>query len=1544
MSLRTRLVIAVLLAAPLLSATSPAVVSAQQCPTTTVRRIVYRQISDFATDGSGIRPDPVLMKISDDGSRVVFVVNQTRLYTIDTADGAMRQVVDVVNNTPSRDRINWIDISGNGGKVVWGAANYSEIFIADFNGANQRRIATDLPKAGGGTEPLAPAPYIYATRITADGGRVYFAHIGGNVDIAGIYGVNADGSGQSQVFSFRALAQFLGTDPAVTFGNAYFINTLSISDDGSRMVFGTGAGQGGPFGRVVSYDGSFHLISNSLSGTTGLHTIEISGNGSRVGFFELVTGSNENVVASANIDGSDPKRLMPVPDSIFLAGLSRDGTSAFVPRTQAQTDGSALLDLVVRPCGPLDPFYNAGQLSPAADGRRFAFLTSLQHQVQQIWIGEIDPPPAGGEVEVSEISFAPNFVLADRSTASTFRARVTGPGGIGAVCGRSLRNGQFAFRFIESQLFDDGSNGDPSAGDSVFTKSEIRNDMATPDAVNPLAIRVTGVATGARRVTAVDAVPFFVVAQQPPAGSVLITAIDPPSAPAGAEVVIRGSNFDATPANNIVVFGNKQARVLSASSTELRVVVPVDLPQGEVQVSVTSSARCSNMVPFTVGPGTGPTATHTMMGPTHTPMPPSDCCVAGDEPGCSVPSCQNCVCQATFNTCCEGPWDEFCTMVANNECALQCPCVATPTRPPTHTATRSRTPTATHTQPPTLTRTPTRTPTPTILPTFTRTPTRPPTPTATEGVDLVAHALEVTQSVQDLNNSVRLVAEKRTFVRFHVRSNRGQYETTARLRVRRGGDVVELSPINPGGVITVRPDPDRGVLNHAFLFALPSGMRSGSVELTGELNPNGAPMEINGANNASTVTVRFESVPQQYLVFYKVGYDVGGQIFYPSDVHRAQAVVWLRRAFPLNDLRVVLRSYVHGRGEPPCPEVNNFLLSKRLADLVTSGVPENARYYGMIDDRGLGRTLGGQAAGIPAFAACGGNGTATAGWDFDGSYGDWMAGHELGHAWGRLHAEFCGAIGGGPFPNPEGRISPTLMGLEAIYGFDIVTRAIYGPDWYDVMSYCRFNWVSKFKYEGLMDFYQTGMGVNLVRGGSERVDRLLVVGAIDVDAGEVRLQPLLLLPDAEEVKPRVPGPYAIVLRNDAGDELARYAFTPEEAIVDPAPGETPQEEPQLLLIQEIVPYVDGTTRVDIEGPGLLHSVTAGANPPAVTLVAPNGGEVLDQPTVTVSWTASDPDGDPLTFAVQYSNDDGATWELIAQNLTGASVEIDSLNVSRTELGRFRVLANDGIHTSSDESDAPFTVPNRIPSARIIQPDRDVTIAQDQTLALEGDATDADTGSLSDDQLEWRSNLDGVLGSGLTLDVTGLSLGTHTITFRADDGAGGIAADTVRVSVVEDLDQVPIPDKLTAGPGLITLHAGQLTATLSIDNENAANPLRWNATADQPWVELSDRSGNTPAQVTVGFDRAGLAAADDNSAVVTISSSAGTVQIGIEAFPACTGDCDGDGMVGINELITGVNIALRRLAVGTCPAFDTDAGGTATINELISAVNAALAGC
>lgn len=59
---------------------------------------------------------------------------------------------------------------------------------------------------------------------------------------------------------------------------------------------------------------------------------------------------------------------------------------------------------------------------------------------------------------------------------------------------------------------------------------------------------------------------------------------------------------------------------------------------------------------------------------------------------------------------------------------------------------------------------------------------------------------------------------------------------------------------------------------------------------------------------------------------------------------------------------------------------------------------------------------------------------------------------------------------------------------------------------------------------------------------------------------------------------------------------------------------------------------------------------------------------------------------------------------------------------------------------------------------------------------------------------------------------------------------------------------------------------------------------------------------------------------------------------------CAGDCNGDGMVTVDEIVTGVNIVLGTYPVSSCPAADVNGDGSVTVDELLQAVARALDGC
>jgi hypothetical protein len=258
--------------------------------------------------------------------------------------------------------------------------------------------------------------------------------------------------------------------------------------------------------------------------------------------------------------------------------------------------------------------------------------------------------------------------------------------------------------------------------------------------------------------------------------------------------------------------------------------------------------------------------------------------------------------------------------------------------------------------------------------------------------------------------------------------------------------------------------------------------------------------------------------------------------------------------------------------------------------------------------------------------------------------------------------------------------------------------------------------------------------------------------------------------------------------------------------------------------------------------------------PVVQITSPAGGEAFSEfDDVTVAWTATDEDGDPLTFDVEYSADNGTTWEPVALFITTTQVSVPHDNLPAGDSALFRVTASDGLHAGQGTSNAVFAVLNHLPAGEIIAPLSDITVALSQTVALEARAYDNDLGSL-DDELEWVSDQDGSLGTGAAFSTAELSEGLHEINLIAHDGAGDYTLDQVIVSVVATPNDLPPPlDALLAGPDLVFLGSGngQVTATLYLDNLNLGQELAWEVSSSQPWVELSATSGLAPQELTVG---------------------------------------------------------------------------------------------
>ncbi|HCJ09660.1 MAG TPA: hypothetical protein DHW14_00640 [Clostridiales bacterium] len=121
--------------------------------------------------------------------------------------------------------------------------------------------------------------------------------------------------------------------------------------------------------------------------------------------------------------------------------------------------------------------------------------------------------------------------------------------------------------------------------------------------------------------------------------------------------------------------------------------------------------------------------------------------------------------------------------------------------------------------------------------------------------------------------------------------------------------------------------------------------------------------------------------------------------------------------------------------------------------------------------------------------------------------------------------------------------------------------------------------------------------------------------------------------------------------------------------------------------------------------------------PEVELIEPDGGE-LWRGTRTITWSASSPQGFPLTYDLSYSVDGGTTFLPLASGLETTSYEWDTTLVPSSDRCLIRVTASDGVRTASDTSQAVFTVDNDPPKVGIIRPAEGETVSGEVTVKVD----------------------------------------------------------------------------------------------------------------------------------------------------------------------------------------------------------------------------------
>jgi hypothetical protein len=717
-------------------------------------------------------------------------------------------------------------------------------------------------------------------------------------------------------------------------------------------------------------------------------------------------------------------------------------------------------------------------------------------------------------------------------------------------------------------------------------------------------------------------------------------------------------------------------------------------------------------------------------------------------------------------------------------------------------------------------------------------------------IDVKADALEVVQTVQNLQNDVRLVANKPTFVRgyAHLTVNTTGLESWfpgAHLRGFLNGSELPGSPLWPINYPSVTTDANlgnqRSNVDSGFLFQLPKEwVQPGQLQVSLIVDPNHTIPETGGnpfANNTvSTANLTVVKKGSPCLVFVPLWSEVGEYDPLAPGSRFQDLLTRTKSLMPVEDFRVF---FAAGRVDKPVVSVEfhpecflPFTFCSPVQVKITPhpfSMPNDKNWalfwtavFNALHQNPSGcndtHWVGTFPANIPGgFNGIGGatgvkvgdlvdlgvlngisipstpldstvvvrmdpgQGNANVVWDrLNGGH---TLAHELGHNYGRFHIDqtlsstSCGSQKpdrpwqlNPPYPFDPCTISSGNYGdAGTFFGFDTISRVVVPPDMAgDTMSYADSHWTSKPYWDALLGAVtaagepdeaaapflaaaQNPSDRYLLLGGqwffnSNTVEWLpahvLPTGMFDPNFLSASLSALTQLPPAFPYRVRLVGAADQVL----ADQPIRFLAGIDQG-ADSAP------------FLDVLLFPLGTQRIQLwNGSEVVGEQVVSVHPPQLQLGTPIYH--ADTRRLELSWTAADPDGDPLMFLVLYTQDNGATWQVIDPAHLTESIEVNADLLPGGSQARLRVVATDGANSTSADTTS-FTVPAHAPIVVIsgLVPGQRLPFGQPATLT--GLAYQPEYGTLESSLLAWTlTGPQSSRVSGSTLSLAGLAPGTY----------------------------------------------------------------------------------------------------------------------------------------------------------------------------------------
>ncbi len=666
--------------------------------------------------------------------------------------------------------------------------------------------------------------------------------------------------------------------------------------------------------------------------------------------------------------------------------------------------------------------------------------------------------------------------------------------------------------------------------------------------------------------------------------------------------------------------------------------------------------------------------------------------------------------------------------------------------------------------------------------------------------DVEVYTIEATQAVQTFpGNGVPLISRKPTLVRVYLRALDGPSDKwddlIGTLVVRNAATGAQVGPtlhanrLVPAGENLGRRD----VLAETINFALrPEQTVAGAKTLEVSVRSFNGYADANPANNTATVGVDFTLGRSIQVIGFT--YANAGRssrcINDAPDGHRPSAADieqhrrFVENMFPVSQVAIVplpmdpVRSF-DDAGCNAYAEAHGWLT--RMVDRLNPG------------GSATGYLITPESSGYHGWCCSGSWGNRTAlGQDYAPDRGAIMA-HELGHRFGRGHT----FDGWAAFPHADEtiggevgmRLTPTL---EVMAGRSPDGR----PQTYDIMAYRHPQWISPHTYCGLMDWLYPAAGpscATTIRTAGLPTDAPLTGTPVQFNAAQLFGDQLYVAGRLEPDGTASFGPFEMMrgafdnlsdtrdsayqLRLEAQDGKVLVAIP---VVIESHDGAADESVPFSLA----APWDPATVRIVFarDGKDLAERYVTPNAPVFAGLWGPAPGEVVSG-WGSLSWDAYDPDGDAVTYSVDYSADGGQSWLPLDVLVQGNYLDINFDELPGSDVSWLRVVASDGVNTTEAYLDSVFQVPMKAPRLTL-------TASAEKAAGELGEwatvsAFDWEDGAIVEDAaFAWESDIDGYLGDGGWMPLAALSPGYHLLTVSVTDRHGNVAATSTAVSVVE----------------------------------------------------------------------------------------------------------------------------------------------------------------